>query len=452
MGGAAYQPSVQGGRFVVPLACLRPSTPSSRVARVLVGMLLHTACLSGAAKEAHADPFNSYDTPREVLVESARGPHEEFNLVPVGGGTSDIGIGGGYFFGLDHLAPMQTPYVWNLESAGFVTFAPSPTGGVIVPYQDVYVSLTVPRFLGLPLELVIRPEYSWETTLGYYGLGNASSEAVPAGKTVKYFEYGRLHPEVYAQLRAGIVDHVIVRGGIRYARSWLQVADDSKLAQDLATGSAEVKKLLGSTAPSGVLTAGGGIQLDTRDNDVSSHSGTFDSIDVQASPGGTALTASRYLEATADARLFVPIWKPRITLAARLVGDLLYGDPPFYELSRFEDTYAIGGLNGVRGVPAQRYYGKVKVLGNAELRTEIVNFHLLGKLVTFGMVGFIDGGRLWADTSAQPELDGTGLGLKYGVGGGLRFQSGSAFVLRADAAWSPDAKPIGAYVAAGQMF
>jgi hypothetical protein len=53
---------------------------------------------------------------------------------------------------------------------------------------------------------------------------------------------------------------------------------------------------------------------------------------------------------------------------------------------------------------------------------------------------------------AHPELDGTGLGLKYGVGTGLRFQEGRTFVVRADLAWSPDARPIGGYFAAGQIF
>ncbi len=213
-----------------------------------------------------------------------------------------------------------------------------------------------------------------------------------------------------------------------------------------------MKTLLGSTAPSGGALFSYGIQFDNRDNDVSTHRGTFDSFDVQVSPGGTPWLPYRYAQATADMRLFVPIWRPRITLAGRIAGDVLYGTPPFYELARFEDTYAIGGLNGVRGVPAQRYHGKVKALGNIELRTELANFHVLGKALVFGVVAFADGGRVWADTTAQPQLDGRGVGLKYGVGGGLRLQSGSAFVLRADVAWSPDASPVGAYVAAGEMF
>jgi outer membrane protein assembly factor BamA len=398
------------------------------------------------------DPLNSDDRPTGADASTGLGARDEFNLVPVAGGTTDIGIGGGYFIGLDRVRPGMTPYVWDIESAGFVTFAPGKGGGVIVPYQDLYVQLTVPRFIVPTLELEIRPEYSWETTLGYYGLGDTSSASLPAGATGKYFEYGRLHPELYLQLRWRFVDHFIGKTGVRYVQNWLQVPSYSKLEQDLTTGSSEVKDLLGSTATSGIALFDYGIQLDTRDNDVSTHRGTFDVFDVQVSPGGVPGLPYRYMEGTADVRFFVPIWMPKITLAGRVAGDVLYGAPPFYELARFEDTYAIGGLNGVRGVPAQRYYGKVKVLANVELRTELVSFHALGKPLIFGAVAFLDGGRVWADTTAQPQLDGRGVGLKYGVGGGLRLQSGSAFVLRADLAWSPDATPIGAYVAAGEMF
>jgi hypothetical protein len=397
-----------------------------------------------------SDPLNSSNQ-ANADTSDEEAPHHEFNLLPVAGGTTDIGIGGGYFMGYASISPLRTPYDWNVESAGFVTFAPGTGGGVIVPYQDFYAMLTVPRFLG-KIELQVRPAYSWESTLRYYGLGDASSASLPPGAPSKYFEFGRIHPELDVDLRWRFLDHVVGRTGLRYIQNWFQVPGDSKLANDLQTGSAEVKSLLVSTASSGVALFNYGIQFDNRDNNVSSHQGTFDSFDVQLSPGGLSWLPYRYMEATADIRFFVPIWKPKITLAGRLVGDILYGTPPFYALSVFEDTYAIGGLNGVRGVPGQRYYGKVKALGNLELRTELVTFHALGKPMTFGVVGFLDGGRVWADTSLQPQLDGNGIGLKYGVGGGLRLQSGSAFVLRADVAWSPDATPIGAYVAAGQMF
>jgi hemolysin activation/secretion protein len=180
--------------------------------------------------------------------------------------------------------------------------------------------------------------------------------------------------------------------------------------------------------------------------------GSFDTLDLKLSPGGTPEFPFRYGEATVNLRAFVPLWKPRLTLAARAVGDWMFGNIPFYELARFDDTYAIGGVSGVRGVPAQRYSGKLKAFANVELRVEIVSFRALGKRMVFGVVPFFDAGRVWADFGYHPELDGRGVGLKYGYGGGLRLQSGSSFVLRADVAGSPDANPVSGYFMAGQMF
>ena len=55
-----------------------------------------------------------------------------------------------------------------------------------------------------------------------------------------------------------------------------------------------------------------------------------------------------------------------------------------------------------------------------------------------GTIAFIDAGRVWAEVASRPGLDGEGLGLKYGVGGGLRLQWGETFIVRADTGWSPD--------------
>src|SRR5262249_5124799 len=118
-----------------------------------------------------------------------------------------------------------------------------------------------------------------------------------------------------------------------------------------------------------------------------------------------------------------------------------------------EETPALGGGKAVRGVPAQRYYGKVKLFENLEATSEVLRFAINKKRYALAAAAFLDAGRTWTDLlTPQPELDGTGLGIKYGVGGGLRLQQGETFVIRADVAWSPDARPVGAYFAAGQIF
>jgi hypothetical protein len=70
-----------------------------------------------------------------------------------------------------------------------------------------------------------------------------------------------------------------------------------------------------------------------------------------------------------------------------------------------------------------------------------------------GVAAFVDSGRTWTELGrSNPALDGTGLGLKVGLGGGLRLQQGRTMLLRFDVAWSPDADPVGAYFSAGQIF
>ena len=153
-----------------------------------------------------------------------------------------------------------------------------------------------------------------------------------------------------------------------------------------------------------------------------------------------------------SARFYVPVVRDWLTFAVRFVGDALMGDVPFYELAKYQDSYAFGGSKGVRGVPGQRYHGKLKLFSNVELRSQLVRFRAFGNSNNLGLAGFFDFGRLWADYSGSAELDGSELGLKNGTGGGLRWAAGKSFVLRFDVAWSPDADPVGAYLAAGHTF
>jgi outer membrane protein assembly factor BamA len=417
------------------------------------GAALACAIAVATPGRAHAaNPLNSTDqTTASAQAACTSGDRDEFNIVPIIGGTSDIGIGVGEFSDLARVSRGVDPYLWNIESGGFITFKGSDNG-IQIPFQDLYFKITIPRFLRNGLQLEVRPAYTWEETLGYFGMGNASKDVTPPGAKDSFSWYGRLHPAVDLQLRYRLADHIAALVGARYTQNWLQIAADSRLALDIKFGSPEVKKLIGPTNPGGVALFSYGFQWDSRDSEVSSHVGSFEEALIRLSPGGTEDFPYRYAQGSLVARGFVPIWRDHVTLAVRGVGDIMFGNPPFYELSRFDDTYALGGPNGVRGIPGQRYYGKVKVFGNFEVRSDLFSFHALGKPLRFGFILFFDAGRVWADTSAQPQLDGTGLGLHYGTGPGLRLQSGETFVLRADVAYSPDAHPIGAYFAAGQTF
>jgi hypothetical protein len=66
------------------------------------------------------------------------------------------------------------------------------------------------------------------------------------------------------------------------------------------------------------------------------------------------------------------------------------------------------------------------------------------------LLGFVDLGRFFADWTPQPALDGSGLGIKVGFGGGLRLRFGRTLIVRADVGVSADG--VGAYVDINHIF
>jgi hemolysin activation/secretion protein len=127
------------------------------------------------------------------------------------------------------------------------------------------------------------------------------------------------------------------------------------------------------------------------------------------------------------------------------MSDVMWGDTPFYELDHagaFPNDANIGGAKATRGIPEGRYRGQTKLLGQLELRSWIIG-HMLGNThVRAGLEAFLDTGRVWAVTGQKnPDLDGTGLGIKAGTGIGLRLGWGEYGVVRVDFAWSRDGDP-----------
>jgi hypothetical protein len=415
----------------------------------LARALAPCALVAAASASAAAEPPSS-----EAQQSDQAPPRDtEFSLVPFVGGNSDQGFGGGYIASLARLQQHREPYLYRIDTTGSATFASSRDGGLRVPYVDVFLRWKFPHLIPNLLGLELRASFTRETNLGYYGLGNAA--ALPAGheRGDEYFEHERLHPT----LRASFEYHprpLILSWGVSYTENRFEVAQGTLLAEDMQSDRSYVRELLGNDRPHGVPEVNFGVGWDTRDDESAPVRGMNLGTEVDLIPGTFGEAHYSYARWTNTIDGFVPLLPKnrRLVFAARLGWDLLFGHPPFWELPRFDDTFALGGSRGVRGIPAQRYYGKIKVLGNAELRSELVAMKILGVERRLGVVAFFDTGRLWADYASHPDLDGTGLGLKYGVGGGLRIASGKTFMLRLDLAWSPEKPGTSGYMLAGHMF
>jgi outer membrane protein assembly factor BamA len=381
----------------------------------------------------------------------AKAPKTEFTPAPLVGASSDVGYGGGVIASLARLEPGYHPYLYRLELVS-TTMVKSQNGSLTVPYEDDYLLVSLPNIVKGRMKLDLRAAYTREATLKYYGIGDAAKIPSNVSLDDPFYEYDRTHPTLSADATVRVVGPIALELWLSYTQNWITVPPGTKLYDDKNPGDPTVRSLIPTFAEHGVFTLSYGVEFDTRDDEVSPTRGEWLTSRADLSPGGTSGIPQRWGRWNTSLRWYVPAGTEGSAFAVRVVSDLLFGDAPFYELGRFDSTGAFGGPNGVRGVPAQRYSGKIKVFGNVELRETIFHFHLLGKNNGFQVAAFADAGRLWATYASHPELDGTSLGLKLGLGGGVRVVGGKSFVLRGDLAWSPDARPIGGYVAAGQAF
>jgi outer membrane protein assembly factor BamA len=413
-----------------------------------------TATLAGAvafAASLASRPCNADSSGKKP--DDSKKPETEFTIVPFVGGNSDMGFGGGFIASLARLEPDLEPYLYRLEAAGSITVGLDDAKRVVVPYTDVYLLLSFPNLVRDHLGLDVRISYTAEANLKYYGLGNASRISPGLDPTDAYFEHSRVHPTIRATWEYRLKPFAITWGA-SYTQNSFDIPEGSLLASEMESPAPYLRDLLGNAESHGTPEISVGAAFDTRDDETSPVRGIYVTEQVDVTPGTFGAVNYRFVRVDSAVHAFVPLIARdrRLVLALRAASDLLLGDPPFYELPRFEDTFAIGGAKGVRGVPGQRYYGRIKVFSNVELRSELFSAKIFGEARRFGVVAFTDTGRVWADYHRRPELDGTGLGLKYGIGGGLRVASGKTFVLRLDVAWSPDANPISGYLLAGHIF
>ena len=207
----------------------------------------------------------------------------EFNIFPIVGGDSDVGLGAGQVSDVARLGAVPEKYLWKLESGVFVTAKPQ-NGAPVVPYQDYYLDLTVPELTASQrLRLEIRPSFTNETTLKYYGIGNASP-LPPPGVSIEDTEYQRMHPRLSTEARIRLYDRVYLFVGNIYTYSWLTVRPTSLLAQQRAFGPPEVRELLGSFGAHGIDQLEAEIQYDTRDSETVASHGQFHAANVTISP------------------------------------------------------------------------------------------------------------------------------------------------------------------------
>jgi hypothetical protein len=382
-----------------------------------------------------------------------RPDRHEFSLLPAVTADSDRGYGFGFLAILARFARGYAPFRWRLNLLVYMTAKPAPDGAVELPYHDHHVKLELPGLLEGRLRLDLGLAFGRFITSGYYGLGNAA----PPGRGGRDHQYDRIYPHLEARARFRFTEHLQLLGAASFTYNWINPYAGSKLERDLQSGDAQLLGLLRGTQRHAAPELTLGLLWDSRDHEYAPSRGMLHELAWRQSPGWGEGSEVAFGGLTLAARAYHPLLGDRLVLAWRVLADLLVGRPPFYELALHGGLHpaeGIGGGKAVRGVPLHRYHGKIKLLGNLELRARLIPLTLFSQRFYLGAVAFADAGRSWVDYDRllQERFDGTGVGLKVGLGGGVRIQWGETVMIRIDLAWSPDAEPVGAYFDLNHVF
>lgn len=407
-------------------------------------------CL-GCASARAAEPDRT--TPGGSAAPARSGAQYEPAGFPVIAGNSDIGFEFGGVATLSRFSDGVVPYQWNMDAVVALSVKGGPSGAEITQ-QSYQWNIDVPRVAGGWVRLNPQVQYYRTVNQLYFGLGNASGAHAPAGASPRYFEFDDRQAhlrELTRVLLQGPFDLLI---GTQYRFEDPHPYPGSQLERDASAG------VIRGVRPLSLFTLAAGIVYDTRDNEFFPTRGYYHHVGLRGTLGVPWSAGVRYGGAGGQLAAYLPVGGPFV-LALRTLLDLEFGQVPVYDLYTggvFLTDEMIGGSSAVRGVPDGRYSGLIKVFGNAELRALLIPFTLFWQQFRIGGNLLFDTGRLWNDYTLRSRLDGTGVGLKWGAGGGAYLQWGRAAVFRLEVAYSPDARsenpglPLGIYVEDGVMF
>ncbi len=241
----------------------------------------------------------------------------EVGLLPLIGGDTDIGFGGGVIGSVAGLAPGAVPFKWKLEFAGFYATKSSLFDS---SYEDTYALLTLPELLDKRLRLEIRPSYTKDSALPFYGLGNYA----PAPQTIIAARdyYARVHPALAVDTTWVLHRPWFALGGAQYTFNQLSYDPNSTLALQQHSTDPYVAQTLAVNNQHSVLRFEEALIYDTRDNEISTYSGQYHMIKLRESPHLGDEFPYGYEQLDIQARFFYTPIPRRLTLTARGVFDL----------------------------------------------------------------------------------------------------------------------------------
>ncbi len=349
-------------------------------------------------------------------------------LFPVVAFDTDDGFGFGGRVELQRVDPDYDPYRASLVVQAYVSLR---------GYHHHRIRLDLPG-LGPRHNLRFSTRIAFRQWMndGYWGVGNGTAlESAYLGEIPaddprhKRYRYDLLQPYLFAILRG---DAPRKLNG--FASATLQYTRVEPYAGSL----------LEEHQPEGMqggfsFQLSAGLVVDTRTPELSPERGVLAEFSIRASPHFPEGTGPFY-GPFASLRHFVPLAPERLVLAYRVMGEWLFGDVPFYEMTRWGGSVPILGFGGwetLRGVPFGRYRAPGRAIANVEWRIDVLRHRLFKNELRWQVVPFVDLGLTWG-AGEQATAEPPAFPLHPAVGIGLHPVLADAFVGRVDVALAPE--------------
>jgi hypothetical protein len=365
---------------------------------------------------------------------------------PLASLNADEGAGGGFILALYHQQGGISPFRDDISVRVHMT------SRLVHRHELRWEGIEV---LDLPLRAWARVGFFSTVTQTYCGVGNAvtcDDDDVLAGRTVRDDDahtyatrFVQPHADALLRWRVATFD----RGEDPKARVELfggwRGSEHIPGAFDLERGfiaGPYPGSLYASHFPDGepgfssVLQAG--VAVDARDFEPWPKQGWFLEASVR---GASPLWGSAFDHRGANAALSsyaLVLRAPDVVVANRFLVDVIDGNAPTEELALtggVRGNAAFGGQWIGRGVRDHRYIGKIKVIDQLELRSDLAVVEVFGARLDFGTSMFVDAGWIaadWNDVGGDPGR------VLVGVGVGLMILLDRSILMRVDVAGSPN--------------
>lgn len=357
-------------------------------------------------------------------------------------GNNQFGVVFGVTGAVTRFEPGYAPFRWRVQLVASAAVRGSDTG-VTSPLQSADLRLDFPGLLDGRLRVYALLRYRRSLRAAYYGVGNGTDATIPAdyaGPPDRYFmsERQMLEARTFARHRIRRGLDLIV--GLGIAGLDTTPYDDSLLDRDATASQTQADPVLRAYTRKLLVDGLVGVLFDDRDDEFNPMRGGCHEVSFRGGGGPSADRRAAYGSLYFNSRWFFPLAGEKLVLALRAIADVGFGPMPLVGLTTIGGYSSLAGPAGPganRGLPYGRQMGRVKLLGNVELRSTFARFHVRRQRFGLGAVVFVDASRVFASVLEVDGAVGGGPPLRFGVGGGLRVLWGRAFVFRMDLGVSP---------------